>query len=431
MSLTRTELKAKAIGLIALGIVLMACLGAAASIGSEGARTSDDHAGHDHAAHAEKDEHDDHGHDSGDHTGHDHAEHEDDGLRLTAQQRQRFGIVVEQAGPGSLRSEVSLPGEIVFDEDRVVHMVPRVAGIAREVLKSVGDTVAAGETLAVIDSRELADAKAEYLAAKARRTLAEKGFAREKSLFEKKISSEQDYLEAEQALAEVRIELRSAEQKLHALGLSQHAVQALDTEHDDAITRYEIRSPIAGVVTAKHVALGESLDADADIFTIVDARSVWVHLAVYAKDLGGVHVGQDVMLRVDHSGAQARGKIAMVTPFVDESSRSATARVVLDNSDGQWMPGTFATGFISVSETDLPIVIPREAIQTIEGRNVVFVEHEGSFEMQTVTLGKSDRTKTEIVGGLEQGVHYVAQGAFHLKATVVTNSLDSHAGHGH
>ena len=183
-------------------------------------------------------------------------------------------------------------------------------------------------------------------------------------MFEKKISSEQDYLEAEQALAEVRIELCSAEQKLHALGLSQLAVQALDAEHDDAITRYEIRSPIAGVVTAKHVALGESLDADADIFTIVDARSVWVHLAVYAKDLGGVHVGQDVVLRVDHSGARARGKIAMVTPFVDESSRSATARVVLDNSDGQWMPGTFATGFISVSETDLPVVIPREAIQT-------------------------------------------------------------------
>jgi cobalt-zinc-cadmium efflux system membrane fusion protein len=121
----------------------------------------------------------------------------------------------------------------------------------------------------------------------------------------------------------------------------------------------------------------------------------------------------------------------MVTPFVEESTRSATARVVLDNSDGQWMPGTFVTGFISVSETDLPVVIPREAVQNIEGRNVVFVEHEGAFEMQAVALGKSDRTNVEIADGLEPGTRYVAQGSFHLKATVITSSMDSHAGHGH
>lgn len=451
MNLMRHFLNTRRDSLFVLGLALMWGLAAPAD-----AAAQDTHAGHDRSAHAEGEENEEpageeHAEDEhGDHEGHDHAassasspaghEDEDDhaghddkesGLRLTPEQRKRFGIVVHAAGPGSLRNEVSLPGEIVFNEDRVVHLAPRVAGIARKVAKTVGDTVTAGEVLAVIDSRELADAKAEYLATKARTALAEKTFAREKALREKQVSSEQDFLEAEQTLAEAHIELRSAEQKLHALGLTETAVRTLDDEPDQAITRYEILSPIDGVVTEKHIALGESLEATSDIFTIVDASTVWVNLTVYTKNLAAVRKGQDVALRADHSGARARGKVTMVTPFLEESTRSATARVLLDNSDGQWVPGTFVTGFISNSEDSLPVVVPRHAVQSIEGRNVVFVEHEGSFEMTPVTLGRADRTKVEIAAGLAPGTSYASEGAFQLKATVITSNLGSHAGHGH
>jgi cobalt-zinc-cadmium efflux system membrane fusion protein len=420
----------------ALGLVLAWGMTAATSV-----RAVDD--GHEDHGHDEPADQEDHGaHPEEEHVegaekalGEEdaHSEHgdEEEGLRLTPEQRKRFGIVVRPAGPGSLRNEVSLPGEIVFNQDRVVHIVPRVAGIARDVFKSVGDAVEADEVLAVIESRELADAKSEYLAATAREALAVKVFTREESLRAKQVSSEQDYLEAEQALAEARIQLRSAEQKLHALGLPERVVQGLDAEHDEAITRYEIRSPIAGIVTEKHVSLGESLDADADIFTVVDMNSVWVNLTVYTKNLGAVRPQQDVTLRVDHSGAQARGNVSMVTPFAEESTRSATARVVLDNRDGAWMPGTFVTGFINTSEANLPVVAPKHAVQNIEGRDVVFVEHEGTFEMNPVTVGRADRTHVEILAGLEPGTPYVAEGAFQLKATVITSALGSHAGHGH
>ncbi len=395
-------------------------------------RAQDSHAGHDHAEHAAEDPG---GHAEG--GAHSHGEaveqhgEEEEGLRLTPEQRRRFGIVVRPAGPGTLANEVSLPGAVMFNQDRVVHVVPRVAGIAREVFKSVGDAVDAGEVLAVIESRELADAKSEYLAARAREGLAAKTFARERTLREKQVSSEQDYLEAEQALAEARIELRSSEQKLHALGLPEHDVKGLDAGLDEAITRYEIRSPIAGIVTERHVALGESLKDDADVFTVVDMSTVWVHLTVFTKHLGAVRPHQEVILRAEHSGAQARGEISMVTPFVEESTRSATARVVLDNSDGAWRPGTFVTGFISNSGTSLPVVVPKHAVQNIEGRDVVFVEHEGAFEMNSVTVGRADRTRVEIVAGLKPGTPVVAEGAFQLKATVITSALGSHAGHGH
>ena len=449
MKLERNLMRKRIAALLVTGLALMWSLGASAR-----AETEDSHADHDHSAHAEDDDHDerddvahvedDHdehaGHDheaeaEDEHAGHDHGEQgdeeEEEGLQLTPEQRKRFGIVVRPAEGGSLRNEVRLPGEIVFNEDRVVHLVPRVAGIAREVRKSVGVRVEAGEILAVIESRELADAKSEYLAANARGALAEKNFEREKALREKKVSSEQDYLEAEQAFAEARIELRSAEQKLHALGLPESAVEALDADSDETITRYELRTPMGGVVTEKHISLGESLEADADIFTVVDTSSVWVNLTVYTKNLGTIRPGQEVMLRAEHNGAQTQGEIAMVTPFVEESTRSATARVVLDNSDGRWMPGTFVTGFSSTSEEDLAVVVPRNAVQNIESRDVVFVEHEGVFEMIPVTLGKTDRVNVEVTAGLDPGMRYVAEGAFQLKATVVTSNLGSHAGHGH
>lgn len=356
---------------------------------------------------------------------------EDKLLRLTAEQRERFGIVVRPARGGSLSDEVRLAGEIVFNEDRVVYIVPRMAGIAREVRKGVGDLVREGEILAVIESRELADAKSAYLAAKALMQLAQRTFAREKSLRDKQVSSEQDYQQAEQALAQARIELRSTRQKLHALGLAETTIAALDDERDESIRRYEIRSPIPGVVTEKHIRIGESLAADAHIFTVVDTSSVWVNLTVYIKDLEAVRTGQEVVLEVDHSGAKTLGKIAMVTPFVEKSTRSATARVVLENRDGDWKPGTFVTGLITSTQDAIPVVVPRLAVQNIEGRDVVFVERDGGFEMTPVTTGRADRTQVEILAGLAVGTRYVAEGAFHLKATVVTSAVGSHAGHGH
>jgi len=138
----------------------------------------DSHADHDHAEHAEEEGEDHSGHDheeekaNEDHSGHARHDEKSEGLHLTAEQIKQYGIVIETAQPGTLKKQVVLPGEIVFNEDRVVHLSPRVSGIVSKVKKSQGDKVKAGEILAVIDSRELASAKAEYLAAKATLDLA-------------------------------------------------------------------------------------------------------------------------------------------------------------------------------------------------------------------------------------------------------------------
>lgn len=350
---------------------------------------------------------------------------------LTPDQRARIGIESAIAGPGKLGREARLPGEIVFNEDRLVHLAPRVSGIARDVRKTLGDRVEAGEVLAVIESRELADAKSDYLASTGRAALAENRFDRERALRDKRVSSEEDYLEAEQTLAEARIKLRLAEQKLHTLGLSEQALVNLDNAPDQGFAQYEIRSPIDGVVTAKHIAQGESLAPDTDIFTVADTRSVWVNLAVYVSHLEVVRPGQVVSLRIDHSGEETEGRIVMVTPFVEASTRTATARVVLENLDGRWIPGTFATGIVRDHQEDVHLVIPRDAIQNLNGTSVVFVDHGEEFDAVPVTLGRTTRTHAEVLTGLQPGARVVTRGAFQLKAILATAGLDDHAGHGH
>src|SRR5262249_5756591 len=155
-----------------------------------------------------------------------------------------------------------LPGTVALNADRRVHVVSRIPGIVQESRKQLGDAVRAGEVMAVIDSRELAETKAGYLAAPGRGALARTTFSRAEDLWEKKISPAEDYLKAKQALAEVRIELQVAVQKLRALGFAEAYVQQLASRANAPLTRYEVVAPLAGTVIEKHITIGEVLKDD-------------------------------------------------------------------------------------------------------------------------------------------------------------------------
>ena len=155
-----------------------------------------------------------------------HDEDESKAVHIAPENIADFGIVLKTAGPGKLKISISLPGEISADPSRLVHIVPRISGVAREIRKTIGDLVSKGELIAVLESRELSDLKSAYLIAKEDVVLAKSTFQREEKLWEKKISSERTYLEARNKLAEARINLESAAQKLHALGFSKKVSDA-------------------------------------------------------------------------------------------------------------------------------------------------------------------------------------------------------------
>lgn len=350
-------------------------------------------------------------------------------VKLHDKDLKEFGIVVTEAGPGRLSVQRELPGEIVPNADRLAHIVPRVAGAVRRVFKNVGDTVKAGEVLTVVDSRELADAKAAYLGALKRVEITRTNMRREEELWKKRISPEIDYLEAKKAFDEAQIELKSAEQKLHALGLSEEYVERLPSQPDVTFTRYEIRAPFGGTVLEKHIALGEYLKDDKEAFVIADLSSVWVNISVYQKDMVSLRKGQEVTISAGGRIPKAKGVISYISSVTGEETRTAIARVVLPNPSGMLRPGLFVTAKIMVDEVNVPLLVPKTAL-VMEGEKAeVFVETDEGFSPRPVAIGRSDDMNVEVTSGLKSGQRYVAKGGFTLKAQLGKGAFGD--GHGH
>ena len=350
-------------------------------------------------------------------------------VRLSEEERKEFGIEVAQAGPGVLQISISLPGEIESNADRLAHIVSRLPGAVREVRKTLGDPVRRGEVMAVIESKDLADMGSLYLAARERVKLAEANFNREEDLWKKKISSEQEYLQAKQALAEANIDMRTAIQKLHAVGFSEEYIERLQARPSNALTRYEITAPFEGTVIEKHVALGEVIQDDTEIFTIADLSTVWVNLSVYQENFPYVRKGQSATISAGHGIPDAEGQISYIGPLIGEQTRTAQARVVLPNKERVWRPGLFVTARVITERIEAPIAVPKTALQNVEEKQSVFVETAKGFEPRAVTLGRSDEKQVEVVSGLSRGERYVSSGAFTLKAQLSKGELGE--GHGH
>jgi cobalt-zinc-cadmium efflux system membrane fusion protein len=401
---------------------------------------ADAHAGDDHAEGAHDGEADDddghaddgHADEAVDEEGHADSD-EGGGIVLSERNREDAGIRLAVAGPGDLQLTTRLLGEVRINEERLAHVVPPVSGVVREVHVRIGDEVSAGQLLAVLASRELAEARAQYMNARGRRELALIGFERQEELWARQIMAEQDFLDARQALSEADVELQTAEQTLHALGVDDEELDGLTMTHEaGALTRLELRSPIAGTVIEMHMVMGEVLGEDSDVLAVADLRTAWVDLDVPQTDVGAVYEGQKVTISASGSGLpDVAGVVSFVSPVIDEETRTVLARIQIPNESGQWRPGLFVRADVSTDRLEVPVLVPKDAVQTIEGESVLFVLDGDAFEIVDVICGRSTKTHVEIVSGLSAGQEYVVEGAYALKAEIVTSGLDSHAGHGH
>ena len=200
---------------------------------------------------------------------------------------------------------------------------------------------------------------------------------------------------------------------------------------EEKLAWYPLIAPFDGTIIAKHIVLGELVATDSAVYVVADLSSVWVDLQAYPKDLQRIKKGQKVVISADSEIPAARGIISYVGPIVGADSRTALARVVLENKSGVFRPGLFVTAQAAVSQTQAKVVVPKDAIQSLAGRKCVFIQDEHGFEPAFVDIGLTTTDHVEILSGLAAGQTYVTTGAFDLKSKIVTSTLDSHAGHGH
>ncbi len=199
-------------------------------------------------------------------------------------------------------------------------------------------------------------------------------------------------------------------------------------EGDESLAPYEMTTFIAGTIIEKHMTLGEPVSRENEGFVVADLSTVWIDITVYLRDLDLIKVGNETTVRAGSKAGTVSGKISYVTPVVDEHTRTATARMVVDNPDGYWRPGMFIMAEIKTGDFEAEIVVPSSAVHTLDGQSVVFVEEHGGFEPRHVDIGRTGNDRMEIVSGLEPGERYVSMGGFTLKAELGKDSLgDGHA----
>lgn len=353
-------------------------------------------------------------------------------VKLTSQQIAAAHVEVAAAGNGMIVQRTAVQGTIVIDPDRIARVAANVTGIVAELNKKLGDPVGKNEIVAALESREVADARGEYLSARVAYELQGTLYERDRALWEKQITAEQQFIKTRSAFTEARVRLDLARQKLLALKLDQKeidevlgkqasaAVEAAGLPQGTArsLRRYELRSPIAGRIVERRVDLGAPVGREgqeAEIYVIADLSTVWVELSVPA-DLENVKEGQSVTIKGNGAARKATGKIIFISPILNKDTRAARVIAAVENSDLAWRPGTFISAGITTGERPVSTAIPVGAIQKFRGVNAVFVLNEEGFEKREIIIGEQDGESAEVKSGLGAGEKIAVSNTFLLKA---------------
>lgn len=346
-------------------------------------------------------------------------------INLTADQIASQEIEVAPVGSGALSRHIVVPGTITPDADRIARVPARVVGTVAEMRKRLGEMVSKGEVVAVLDSREVADAKSEYLTASVTFELQKTNFERQQSLWDKRVSAELQYLQSKATFSEAQLRFDLARQKLSALGVDPNQVAKASREDDagsgrSSLRQYEIRSPISGRVVERKVDVGAAVGKEgdpSDLYTVADLSTVWSDLTVTTSDLAQVKEGARVTLRASGvEDKQAEAQIMFVSPILTPDTRSARVIASLDNKDLSWRPGSFVTAEIEIAREPARVMVPRAALQTIAGERVAFVRVPDGFRRRDVKVGRADDDAFEIVSGLAVGDEIAVKNTFLLKA---------------
>ena len=374
----------------------------------------------------------DHDHDHGGHDDHDEP-HEGE-ISLTAAAVEHHGIALDQAEQRELRETFSAPARLAYNEDALAHVGTLVSGRVSRLAKGVGDRVAAGDVLFVIDSAELGAAQNDHLAKLAQLAaattafqIAEQYFKSGKELSAAEAVSRVEVQKREVALRAAEAQFKSAQaalasgrNRLQLFGMTQPGIAQL--EETGAIRpQAEVRAPIAGTVVERAVTLGETVSPEQPrLFVVAGLGKLWLLVEAPPARSASLKAGQSVTLNDPATGRSATAVLDYVSPVASPGARTVRARAVVDNRDGLWRPGVFVTAKLPVGAAVVrSVAVPAKAVQDIGGQPVVFVPVPGeanTFEVREVAVGPEVDGWLPVKRGLVDGEALVVEGGFLLKA---------------
>lgn len=356
--------------------------------------------------------------------GEEEAGHDEEGpegeIRLNAEALARAGISTGVIERRALGGGTAIPGEVEFEPSSLAHVGPLVPGRFIRVAVALGDPVKRGQLLGVIASSDVSAARARLGQSRARLAAAQAAVKRQQQLASEGIGAQRSLIEAEAQVGEIEADLEGLRRQLAVFGSGNAG-------------ELQLIAPIDGVIVDLHATLGETAGADQAVFTITDPTKVWVRGNVPELELDRVTVNTAAVVRLHaYPDLALAGTITYVAPSLDEKTRSLPIRVTLEATDPRLRSGLFGSiELIGGARDERVLVVPIDAVATIDGQQVVFVpgDEPGSFRAQAVQLGRRAGGLYEVREGLSEGAVVALSGAFTLKSVLKSGELSE--GHAH
>jgi Cu(I)/Ag(I) efflux system membrane fusion protein len=304
-------------------------------------------------------------------------------IRISPEVMNNLGVRTSTASYKSLHTEINTVGYVTYDEDKLVHIHPRVEGwIEKLYVKAVGDPVKKNQPLYDIYSPALVNAQEELLLALDRKN-------------NRLISA--------------------AENRLAALQLPKQAIDQLKETKKvkQTITFY---SPQNGVVENLKIREGFFVKPGSTLMSIGDLSEVWIEGEVFERQAGQVKTGTPITMTLDYlPGKTWQGQVNFIYPTLDPKTRTVKVRIRFKNENGYFKPNMFAQIAIHTTGDEQALLIPKEAlIRTGNQDRVVLALGEGSFKSIAVRVGRYDSESVEILEGLNEGEEIVSSAQFLL-----------------
>jgi cobalt-zinc-cadmium efflux system membrane fusion protein len=343
----------------------------------------------------------------------------------------RAGITVTPVTAGTVTGGgLRAPGVVEPNAYEAVVVTPLVSGRVTSVDVELGDHVRRGQTIAQVFSPELARAQTRYVSDQAQLGAHEHEVARTETLVQIGAASREEIERIHAAHTAHRADVQTAASQLELLGLSASAIEQLGP--GTPITSLtHVPAPIAGVVTERVANVGLNVDQTTKLFTVVDLSTVWVVAELYEKDFARVRVGTAATISTSAYPDQVlRSRVSYIDPQVSPATRTAKVRLEVPNAREELRLGMYAEVLFGVEQSGSTPTIPREAVQHVGDRSVVYLvdpEQPGTFVERDVRLGSTVGDHVAVVAGVQRGDLVVAGGSFHVRAEIERLGLRSSA----
>jgi cobalt-zinc-cadmium efflux system membrane fusion protein len=300
-----------------------------------------------------------------------------------------------------------------YNENEMARITPLASGVIQRVLANIGDKVEAGDVLVEVNSAEIAEAKAAYLAAIADVRVKELASKREEKLVKEKISAAREFQEAKARYDIAFLTQCTAHQRLLNYGFTENEIKQIEQAHDSS-SSFAVRAPFNGTLVTREAVIGEVVSPGDALFTLANLNSMWLELSIPASQAGFVEQDLDVEASFDiRAGVVTKGNLFWVATSIDERSRMLKARANIPNADGKIKAGMFGKAKIKTDQASKAYSIPRDAIQRLEGNPYLFVkEGEDLLALRRVVLGNVNDSRIDVLSGVNESDQIVVQGSF-------------------